>query len=335
MTIETSRAAIPGRLHADRLQRLPVAMVVSDPSMPGCPIVYVNDAYAAITGYAAEEVVGRGYDMLHGEHTDLDEAARLADALDRGEELAIDLLNYRKDGAAFWNRILMTPVKAERVEGLYYLGVMTALPDEPEARARAVELDERLRELQHRMKNHMALIVAMIRGQADRLQPKEAALLLAKRVEAISLLYTQVGVASESNEAIALADYVRQVSAAMQALSDTVAVQLHVGADDVTAGLEDAARVGLLLSEILTNALRHAFNDDTGRYPRVAVSLTRREGSVLLRMEDNGGGLKGANWPDRNSHGGRIVQELVRRLNARLDVRSEETGVVVELTLPA
>ncbi|MEQ8406267.1 MAG: PAS domain-containing protein [Oceanicaulis sp.] len=334
MTLETSKADIPDRLNSDHLQRLPVAVVVSDPSLEGHPIIYVNDAYEAITGYDAAEVVGRGYDILYGQDTDPAEAERFSAALDGGRELSIDLLNYRKDGAAFWNRLLITPVEAARVDGHYYLAIMSALPAQPEASARAAELDERLRELQHRVKNHMALIVAMIRGQADRLQPKEAALLLAKRVETISLLYTQVGVDAEARDTIALADYAMQVAGAMQALSDSVAVKLNIETEDIVMGLEDAARIGLILSEVLTNALRHAFGDSTGRTPEVSVTLTRKDARLMLQIDDNGGGLKGRRWPDSDSHGGQIVLDLVKRLKGALEVGSSGEGVRVTLTLP-
>ncbi|MFW6299714.1 MAG: PAS domain-containing protein [Oceanicaulis sp.] len=334
MSISMSQSNVPESLTPAHLSGLPVAMMVSDPSLEGHPLIYVNDAFETVSGFPANEAVGRGYDFMQGERTDPVAVERIRAALKAEEELSLDLVNYRKDGSMFWNRLLITPVQADRVEGLYFLGLMTVLPRQPEAETRAAELDERLLELQHRIKNHMALIVAMIRREARRLQPEQAASLLAKRVETIGLLYTQVSFGADSNDAVNLADYAVKVGAAMQALSDTVAVKLEMEVEEVRIGLEDAARIGLILSEVLTNALRHAFADRNGRAPEVRVTLARRASRLILRVVDNGGGLKGANWPNSDSHGGRIVLDLVGRLGGELDVASSEEGVTVTLFLP-
>ncbi|WP_302480041.1 PAS domain S-box protein [Sphingomonas bacterium] len=85
-------------------------MAISDPNQPDNPIVYVNPAFEALTGYAREEVLGRNCRFLQGPMSDGVELARLRDAIGKREKVSVDLLNYRKDGSPFWNRLLITPV---------------------------------------------------------------------------------------------------------------------------------------------------------------------------------------------------------------------------------
>lgn len=88
----------------------PVAMVVSDPNLPDCPLIYVNKAFEALTGFAAVEILGRNCRFMQGPLTDPDAVARLRDAIERREPIELDLLNHRRDGTPFWNRLTVTPV---------------------------------------------------------------------------------------------------------------------------------------------------------------------------------------------------------------------------------
>ncbi|XBQ16418.1 MAG: PAS domain-containing protein [Oceanicaulis sp.] len=328
-------SGLPEGFSQDSLHKLPVAVVITDPALDDNPIVYVNDAFETTTGYAPEDALGRNCRFLQGPNTDPLDREQLREAIDKREEIAIDILNYRKNGEEFHNRLLVTPVRAQSGDALYFLGLQHEIGAAKSYARRAAELDERLKELQHRVKNHLALIVAMIRAQASDMDRREASQMLAKRVEAISLLYSKMDLDSDGGESeVDLGAYVERVSEAMQALSQTVAVKVDVQAETVTMAVEDAARVGLLVSEILTNALKHAFDDRAEGDAAVKVSLKRSDDALKLIVEDNGGGLDGADWPDSESLGGQIVLDLVRRLKGELDVRSAESGVKVELSLP-
>lgn len=327
-------SGLPEGFSHDSLQRLPVSVVITDPSQADNPIVYVNDAFKETTGYAPEDVIGHNCRFLQGPNTDPHDRKELRDAIKAQREIAIDVLNYRKNGDEFHNRLFITPVRAREGRDLYFLGLQHEIGEPKSYAKRAAELDERLKELQHRVKNHLALIVAMIRAQAKDMDRQEAAHMLAKRVEAISLLYSRIELDSDaSGRNVDLGDYVTRVSNAMQALSETVAVRVDVKAEDVRLPIEDAARVGLLVSEILTNALKHAF-DDSGDDAAVQVGVTGDGDRIRVVVTDNGSGLGGAKWPDESSLGGQIVLDLVRRLKGDLDVRSQADGVTVELCLP-
>jgi PAS domain S-box-containing protein len=93
---------------AMRATRMP--MLITDPRQPDNPIVFVNDAFARLTGYTRDETLGRNCRFLQGPGTNLEDVARVRKAIKDREPIEIDLLNYKKDGTLFWNRLLVSPV---------------------------------------------------------------------------------------------------------------------------------------------------------------------------------------------------------------------------------
>ncbi len=93
---------------AVRATRMP--MVISDPRLPDNPIVFVNDAFCRLAGYPREEIVGRNCRFLQGPETDPETVAQIRAAVKNREPVRLDILNYRKTGQTFWNRLLMAPV---------------------------------------------------------------------------------------------------------------------------------------------------------------------------------------------------------------------------------
>jgi len=87
-----------------------VAMTVTNPRLPDDPIVFVNAAFETLTGYEAHEAVGRNCRFLQGEETDVEAVAAMAADLAAKGSAAGDLLNVRRDGAPFWNRISISTI---------------------------------------------------------------------------------------------------------------------------------------------------------------------------------------------------------------------------------
>lgn len=85
-------------------------MVVSDPTLPDNPLVFVNEAFEALTGFPAAEVIGRNCRFMQGPLTEAGDIQRLRDAIARRERIDIDLLNHRRDGTPFWNRLMVAPI---------------------------------------------------------------------------------------------------------------------------------------------------------------------------------------------------------------------------------
>lgn len=93
---------------AMRATRMP--MIITDPRQPDNPIVFVNDAFGKLTGYTREETLGRNCRFLQGPGTSAEDVDTLRQSIKDLVPIEIDLLNYRKDGTLFWNRLLVSPV---------------------------------------------------------------------------------------------------------------------------------------------------------------------------------------------------------------------------------
>jgi PAS domain S-box-containing protein len=93
---------------AVRATRMP--MLITDPNKPDNPVVFANEAFIRLTGYSREEVLGHNCRFLQGPETDPADVARLRDAIRRRSEIEMEIINHRKDGTKFWNRVLISPV---------------------------------------------------------------------------------------------------------------------------------------------------------------------------------------------------------------------------------
>ena len=100
-----------------------VSFTVADARAGDLPLVWVNPAFTATTGYPAEEVLGRNCRFLQGPGTDPGAVDQMRAALAAGEHLAVTVLNYRKDGSAFWNEVSASPVRDESGRLTHVVGV--------------------------------------------------------------------------------------------------------------------------------------------------------------------------------------------------------------------
>lgn len=93
---------------AVKTTRMP--MIVTDPNQPDNPIVFANPAFINMTGYSWDELVGTNCRLLQGPDTDRDTVAEIRRAIEQRKETSVELINYKKNGAAFWNALFISPV---------------------------------------------------------------------------------------------------------------------------------------------------------------------------------------------------------------------------------
>lgn len=114
-------------------------MLITDPRQPDNPIVFANAAFARLTGFHRADIIGRNCRFLQGPDTDRAEVDRLRAAIEQRVPIELDLLNYRKDGTTFWNRLLVSPVFGEDGELTYFFASQF---DVTLARERLVQLQQ-------------------------------------------------------------------------------------------------------------------------------------------------------------------------------------------------
>lgn len=96
-----------------------------DARRPDRPLIYVNRGFEHLTGYTREECIGRNCRFLQGPDTDPATVERIRQATRAGEDLIVDLLNYRKNGSTFWNRLSLKPVRNEAGELTHIIGIQS------------------------------------------------------------------------------------------------------------------------------------------------------------------------------------------------------------------
>lgn len=337
--IEPSRDPLPSGIALTALSRAPLSMVVTNPGLPDNPIVYVNHAFERMTGYSAQAAVGRNCRFLQGDDTDPEDIRTLRDAIAAGQEVALDLKNYRADGRPFWNRLVITPLSTDDGETAYFLGVQVEI-NEPRKGGGRPTIDVALQEIQHRVKNHLSMIVGMIRLQARQVMGAEEEFrTLARRVETLQMLYEELMDAktgrARNDDDVALGAYLTRVANAISYIDGRSGVRVNIDADAITVPFETATQIGLVLSEIMTNTLQHAF--DSREAGLVEVRIKELSGGVVrLQVSDDGVGIpSGVDWPNDGNLGGRIVSQLVDGLHAKLSVARGATGTIITLDVPS
>jgi PAS domain S-box-containing protein len=105
---------------AVKMTRMP--MTVTDPHQPDNPIIFCNDAFTFMTGYTEAEILGKNCRFLQGPETDRVIVDQIRTAISRRQEVAVEILNYRKNGSTFWNALFVSPVFGEDGRLLYYFG---------------------------------------------------------------------------------------------------------------------------------------------------------------------------------------------------------------------
>ncbi len=120
-------------------------IVITDATQSNNPMIYVNPSFERITGYSAAEVIGRDCRFLQGGDRHQIGLLELRQAIQEKRECHAVLLNYRKDGTAFWNDLYIAPVFNEHGELTNYIGIQTDITDQVKSTQRLLESEERLR----------------------------------------------------------------------------------------------------------------------------------------------------------------------------------------------
>jgi len=105
--IRTTRTSDP---FASAVKATRMPMIITDPNKHDNPIIFVNAAFLKLTGYEYEEIIGKNCRFLQGKDTDASDVAQVRDAIARRVPIELDVINYKKNGEKFWNRLLISPV---------------------------------------------------------------------------------------------------------------------------------------------------------------------------------------------------------------------------------
>jgi PAS domain S-box-containing protein len=331
-----------------------MAMIVTDARQSDNPIIFANDAFLALTGYHRDEVIGRNCRFLQGPDTDQAQVDKIRQAVAAGEDVAVDILNYRKDGTTFWNALYLSPVRGKTGEIAYFFASQLNVTDkkrvefelgdtreklEAAVEARTADLTQALQqktallhEVDHRVKNNLQLISSLLLLQNRRVTDpavKNSLRGMLERVSAIATVHRRL-FQSDDVERFDVSAFVRDLVSDMVGSTrrDDITVRLDLERVDIAAS--KAAPLALVISELFSNALRHAFPE--GRGGEIFVGITRNNGDFRIEITDDGVGQE--NSATSGGFGLTIVQLLCQQLKAKSETTPAEPGTRVVVLLP-
>ena len=113
-----------------KLEKIDRSIVISDPSQKDCPMVYISNEFSRHTGYSVRESLGKNCRFLQGPETDENDIQQIKLALKLKKRITIDILNYKKNGEKFWNRLRIIPIFDEEKKLIYFAGEQNPVPVE-------------------------------------------------------------------------------------------------------------------------------------------------------------------------------------------------------------
>ena len=318
-------------LHATRLP-----VVLTDPYRDDDPIVFANDAFLRLTGYARHEIEGRNCRFLQGPGTDPEARRRIAAALRARTDIKIDILNYRKDGTPFWNALSISPVFDEAGRLRHFFA---AQADVTERRQEMQAKTALLREIDHRVKNNLQMVSALVALQMSRVSDeglRETLSSMLRRIEALATLHRRLHQSDDATR-FSVADFIEDIVTDLVGATgrDDIAVVLDL--EPVRVSAQKAAPLAIIVNELVTNAVKYAYPE--AAFPaggEIRVRAARMAEGLALDVADDGVGLPEDFDIARASRslGMRVVLNLSRQLGATLTTPRDGQGAHFHLAVP-
>ena len=130
-------------------------ITISDNLQPDNPIVYANEGFERLTGYSRTDVLGRNCRFLQGEKTDPKTTEAIRQAIKEEKPCAVEILNYRKDGATFWNWLSITPIRNSSGRVTNFLGIQSDITKRKNFENALYRVSAKLEQSNKRMKSDL------------------------------------------------------------------------------------------------------------------------------------------------------------------------------------
>ncbi|MBX3572941.1 MAG: PAS domain-containing protein [Mesorhizobium sp.] len=339
---------------AIRATRMP--MLITDPRQFDNPIVFANDAFLRLSGYAREEVVGRNCRFLQGPDTDPQAIEQIRDAIATRSDIAVDILNYKRDGTPFWNALFVSPVSNEDGELQFFFASQLDVTDRKESehaliaekarferavRERTAELQAALdaqkmlvHEVDHRVKNNLQMISSLIVMQSRSIPDENIRQSLSEmleRIEAVSTVHRRL-YQSDDVRSFDVADFARDLVTDLVASSGREDIRTEFALEKLVVPAQWATPVALMINELVTNAIKHAFDRHANGAERlIRVAMEVGSSRYTIEVSDNGKGMTALGG---GGFGTRLVRSLARQLEATVEWLDGSPGTRVIVTIP-
>lgn len=291
-------------------------------------VEYVNTFGANQLGFRPEDLVGKPRSTVFPSADGKRQKGNLQRVFETGEPLEVESRTHFP-GRQIWLQTVLAPIRDQQGQVRSVLGISrdTSARRQAEERMRAAleEKEALLREVHHRVKNNLQAMIYLMDMQAVQIKsPATRRFLreLQEQARTMSLVYEQL-YQSENLAQVAMQPYLHQIaSGVLQAFAGERSIHLDLKLAPVSLDVSYAMPCGLIVNELVTNAIKYAFPDSFPDKPVVRVSLRAKGEHCTLTVSDNGVGLPpGQDWQKGKSLGLRLVNLwATHQLGGSLDV---------------
>lgn len=335
---------------AFKATRMP--MLITDPRQHDNPIIFCNHAFMALTGYSYNELIGRNCRMLQGPDTDPEAVRRLRKAVAAQEDLALDILNYRKDGTSFWNALFVSPVRDAAGEVIYFFASQldfTTIKSkenelaearqsaEQEVARRTSDLSDALKaqtllvhEVDHRVKNNLLTIASIVKLQARMSETdvvKRTLFSVLNRVEALSTVQRKLFTSKDLGR-FDVSDFAKDLIEDLVGALKRDDIRMTTDLSPVLVPAVKASPLALIINELVLDAVRRGLSDGGGD---IRLEVKRTNGHFLIRVTDTTTPVS-VN-PEEEAFGKLMLETCAKQLGADIqrDVQGHRTDVLVTM----
>jgi len=307
------------------VEQSPASIVITD--LKG-NIEYVNPKFTEITGYESYEVLGENPRILKSGENPKEIYEQLWNNITSGIEWRGIFLNRKKDGSFFWESALISPVKNENGVTTHYLAVKEDITEQKlkdeKLQNSLKEKELMLREIHHRVKNNLQIISSLLKLQATYITDEsslEFFRISQDRVKSMALIHQQL-YRSNDLSSINFGDYLRNLTTHLfQAYGVNEGnIRLTIDAINIYIGIDTAIPCGLLINELISNSLKHAFPGN--RKGKINVQMENiEEDKFNLIISDNGIGFpEDIDFRNTKSLGMQLVITLTDQIDGRIEL---------------
>jgi PAS domain S-box-containing protein len=291
-----------------------------------------NASATRLFGYAADEVVGTRAETIIPLGRRLEMSVLFARALEGVAVEQYETERKRKDGADVEVSLSLSPMcdAEERVVGVSVIARDITRAKEAERRlvASLREKEVLLKEVHHRVKNHLQIISSLLNMHGSRTSESQSTFQeMQDRIRAIALFHEKLYRSSDVSF-IDFAEYLRELASSVVLQHGTPErVGVRVDAESLNLGVDVAIPCGLIANELITNALKYAFIDssDLGHH-NVDVTFRSRDGMSEFVVRDDGRGLPtGFDILAAETLGLQLVRALVEQIHGTFELDSSQS----------
>ena len=261
-------------------------------------IKHVNENTCRISKYSEEELIGQNHRIFNSGYHSKEFFGELWGSVMKGNVWRGEIKNKAKDGTFFWVDTTVVPFLDENKKPYQFVAIkfdITARVESENIITSALrEKEVLLRELYHRTKNNMQVISSMLNLKAATLHDAKMIEILedmGNRIKTMAMVHQKL-YQSQNLSSVDLKEYINDISALLISSysSDSEKVKLRLDLESIFVSIDTAIPCGLIVNEIITNSLKHAFPGD--RTGEILVKLSRTEdGMIEMVISDNGVGI--------------------------------------------